>query len=279
MFSLRPNRGYVLLIYFALALPATMAGCRGTESGLWSKKTVQLPQNSAPSDGTDALNLDDEQMFDVQLAMARTFEQQSDLERAESAYTNLLRTRPHHVAILHRLAVVCDHQNRFAESERHFRHALAGKQDDPALLTDFGYSLYRQSRWSDAEQVLRQAVASHPGDRRAHNHLGLVLCQMGRRDDALAQFQLAGCTPAESHMNVALVLTMNDDFEGARREYALALSRGPVSRELNDQARELDRLLADAGVDASPVVEVGSWGPVPAESPPHAAGYIRLTGE
>lgn len=266
---MNPDRVATTILSLTLLLAAALSssGCRGTQNWLSRKKEHSPPQELLAVAKTDRVTLSDEQTFDVEFAMARTLEQQGDLTRAERAYRALLERKHDRPYVFHRLAVVCDRQNRFQDAEQNFKRAIALEPRDSVLLADYGYSLYRQRRWVESEQYLRQAVANDPADSRAHNHLGLVLCQVERRDEAIGEFLRAGCTEAEAHVNLALVLTMNDRFEEARHEYAIASQIGVSSPEAIERARQLDKLLAQAGVLPASVSLASGTQSLPEASP------------
>ena len=112
------------------------------------------------------------------------------------------------------------------------------------MLCDYGYSQYLQCEWNSAEYHLRQAVTVQPNGKRAHNNLGLLLAQTGRREQAVEEFKKAGCTIPQAHMNVGFVLTLNDQTAEAQQEYGLALSADPSSSEARSRLHALDELMA-----------------------------------
>lgn len=260
-----------------LVLALTAGGCRGGQQQFLPRRLPGFTNRGEQPRQPEAVRLNDEQTLDVQLAMARTLEQQGDLERAEAMYRALNEQHPNQPAVQHRLAIICDRQNRFEEGEQLFQAALVQNQNDATLLADYGYSLYRQKRWSEAERMLRRAIASRPGERRAHNHLGLVLCETDRQVEALKEFARAGCTQGEAHMNAALVLTMNDRFEEARHQFRMASTAGVASPETAARAQHLDRMLSDGGVEESTVTLVGGTASASVAEPSHSkAGRALL---
>jgi len=180
----------------------------------------------------------------VQFALARTLEGEKNWKGAENIYRRILEQNPKHADAAHRLAILCDRQNRFKESDKYFRLALKSRPGDPNLFCDVGYSHYRQRRWADAEMNLKQATAIEKTHARAHNHLGLLYAQMDRRKDALAEFKLAGCNASQAHTNVALVLSLNDRLEAAQQEYVAALNADPTSDEVRSRLQKIESVLA-----------------------------------
>lgn len=183
-------------------------------------------------------------VISVQFALGRTLEEEKNWKGAEQVYRRVLEQNPKHADAAHRLAILCDRQNRFKDSEKYFRLALKARPGDPNVFCDVGYSCYRQRRWADAEMNLKQATAINKSHARAHNHLGLLYAQLDRRMEALAEFKLAGCKLSQAHMNVALVLSLNDRLEDAQQEYLVALNADPASDEVRSRLQKIESVLA-----------------------------------
>lgn len=225
-----------------LAVLGLIAGCQlGRESaGIAPHKKPSRPATTASA----AAESTEEQTLDLQLALARSLEKQGDLQRAADLYQGISSQHPKDGRAVHRLAIVHDQQAQFDKSAELFRKALKLQPGNPDIFCDLGYSQYLQQRWSESEMNLRQALALAPEHRRAHNQLGLVLAQLDRRTEALAEFRKAGGTAAEAHLNTALVLSMNGRLEDARREYEFALEEGAVPDELHARLAQLDQEIA-----------------------------------
>ncbi len=197
--------------------------------------------------------LNDRQVADVQLSLARSLELRGELEPALNAYRQVIEKDPHRAAAYWRMAVLQDRQGRVEESEALYREALKLDPKCPDLLCDYGYSLYLQRRWAESEERLRQAVALKPKHLRAHNHLGLVLAQTERADEALAEFRKAGCDVTEAHSNLAFVMTLNRRWEDARSHYELALEANPDSTVANAGLETLEAIAAKAPSSAGAI--------------------------
>jgi Flp pilus assembly protein TadD len=247
-----------------LALLGVLGGCQlgPKPAGVSARKpTPHVPPAAEPRKPTTS-----EQTLDLQLALARTLEQQGDLPRAAELYQGISVQYPKDGTAVHRLAILEDRQGEFDRSAELFKKALKLQPGNADIFCDLGYSLYLQQRWAEAEMNLRQALALAPDHRRAHNHLGLVLAQEGRRDEAFAEVRKAGGTSAEAHMNLALVLSMNDRLEDAREEYEIALEEGAVPEELRVRLADLNREIARNGAPetrSSPVTLTGGEMPDP----------------
>jgi Flp pilus assembly protein TadD len=219
----------------------------------------------------------------VQFALARTLEGEKNWKAAEQVYRRILEQNPKHADAAHRLAILCDRQNRFQESEKFFRQALKERPGDPNLFCDIGYSHYRQRRWADAEMNLKQATAIEKAHARAHNHLGLLYAQLDRRQDSLKEFQLAGCNASQAHTNVALVLSLNDRLEDAQKEYVAALNADPTSDEVRSRLQKIESVLAMSRPAApqrtqTPRVQMARHSAAPADLKPAVATASHSEG-
>lgn len=227
----------------ALLCLILLAGCRSDSGGrtdAWysgMRPRDTLPETSGP-------DVSPAEALRVQLALGRTLESEKNWAAAEKAYRRILDRHPKSAEAAHRLAILLDRRNQFPSSEKLFRKALALRPGDPNIFCDVGYSYYRQRRWDEAERNLKQAVAIHADHARAHNHLGLLYAQLDRRKQALAEFKRAGATDAQAHMNVGLVLSLNDRLTEAQNEYQVALNYDPTSDEIRSRIQKIESVIA-----------------------------------
>lgn len=208
-------------VLFAAAL-SCLAGCQylGFQGGSGAAHTTQ--------DG-DVQKLSKRQRCDVQLSLGRSLETRGETEGAMRAYRDAAQTEPKRAESYWRLAVLNDRQGHVKDSEPLYRKALEADPGNADIFCDCGYSQYLQHRWAEAEANLRQALTLKPRHLRAHNNLGLVLAQTEREDEAVSEFQKAGCDESDARTNLAFVLTLNRNWDGAREQYQLALAAKPNS--------------------------------------------------
>lgn len=257
--SLKPA-GFVLCILLVCAAGCQLADFHGGRS---------LARNAGSDNGTDRLS--DGQIADVQLALARSLEQQGETIRALDAYREAVEANPKRSIPYWRMAVIHDRKGNVGESEALYRQALKIDPKNPDVHCDFGYSLYLQRRWGEAEDYLRQALALKASHRRAHNNLGLLLAQTERTDEALAEFGKSGCEQAEARANLAFVLTLNHRWDEARQQYELALEDNSASVAARTGLDSLENLIAKAAAKAGAVAQAKYESPVdarPASSSP-----------
>ena len=70
-----------------------------------------------------------------------------------------------------------------------YQEALLLDPGNPALLNNLGFSYYLGSNWGQAEKYFRQALACQPNHQGARNNLGLLLCRLGHRQEAMQLWQ------------------------------------------------------------------------------------------
>jgi Flp pilus assembly protein TadD len=186
------------------------------------------------------------QKADIQVARGRSLEKDGSADQAAVAYQEALKLDPQRADAYQRLARLRDQEGKFKESEELFQKALSLQPGCADIFCDMGYSLYLQHRWAEAEMNLRQAIALAPNHERAHNNLGLVLARAGRTEDALAEFYKGGCSEADARVNVAYVLTLENEWPEARRHYETALAAEPGSSAAKKGLQEINQLLTRA---------------------------------
>jgi tetratricopeptide (TPR) repeat protein len=164
--------------------------------------------------------------FTKRYSQARSFESSNKLEEARAIYQELIAQYPKRWEPYHRLGLVADRQRRFTEAESLLSEALRRKPLDPELFADLGYCYYLQGKLEKAESALVKAVSIKPSDARYRNNLGLVYGAQGRLEDALESFRHAG-SEADAQYNMAFIMAMRNDMEGAKKRFQLALSIDP----------------------------------------------------
>ena len=204
-----------------LVIAACGTGCRG-----------MLPDSSV-SDSFLVATTDNS----VELGLAL----EANGQFADAANTYLLRlsTYPDDSQAIHRLAVVTAQLGDATQSEMLFRRALKLRPADADLLADFGYALYQHGRRDDSRMLLRQAIVWEPEHPQAHAHLGLILCETGNEQEAFHEFRRAGCTEAQSCLNVAAIHRGAGREDLARQALEFAVQSDPQVESWLSQIPEL----------------------------------------
>ncbi len=204
----------------------------------------QTPRHNARPARPAPGELKPEAVADVQVSLARSFEEQGDVDKAMSAYREAARRDPRRADAPLRLAVLLDQAGRFAESAPYYDAALKASPGNAEIFCDRGYSLALQGKDAEAEALFRQAIARQPDLARAHNNLGVLLGRTNHPNEALAEFRKAGGLESDAHLNLAFALSLDHKYDEARKHVALARETSPNSPQLAEAAQEIDSLIA-----------------------------------
>ncbi len=171
-----------------------------------------------------------------EFSLAYGLEASGKLDEARAAYRVFLQKKPDHIEALHRLALLEDQQRRHREAQKLYARAIQLNPEQAQLFNDLGYSFYLSGDLPKAESAMGKAVALSPTTARFHNNLGLILGQMGRLDEALAEFRQAG-SEADAQYNLAFIYSSQGRFGEATRYFQAALQSDP-QHELARRALE-----------------------------------------
>jgi len=215
----------ILITLLALGL----SGCQQLGS-LWNKTpSKEAPARAAQS--TAGLEwtgpVKPEQKADVQMAVARSLENQGQTDQAIKVYLEVVKKDNRRVDACHRLALLYDKKGDGESARTYYQIALKKDPKNANLLCDFGYSCYLRKQWADAETGFRRAIALDPNHARAHNNLGLLLARTNRPSEALQEFAKAGCTEAPARSNLAFALSLEGRLPEAEKQFELALAADP----------------------------------------------------
>ena len=171
---------------------------------------------------------------DVRMTMARSFEKQGQIDQAIKTYLEIVKKDESRADAHHRLAVLHDIKGDCKSSEGFYRAALEKDPENPELHCDLGYSYYLQRRWPEAEASLRQALSLEPDLTRAHINYGLLLARAGRVNEALVEFNQAGCPEVDARTNLAFAFMLQQRWADAQQQYEHALAINPQSKAAQD---------------------------------------------
>ncbi|MCL5042532.1 MAG: tetratricopeptide repeat protein, partial [Gammaproteobacteria bacterium] len=106
--------------------------------------------------------------------------------QSEQDLRQILEREPDNAMAMNALGyTLADRNERLDEALELIEHAHALKPDDPAIIDSLGWVHYRLGNLERALEYLQQAWAAFP-DQEVAAHLGEVLWQLGRRDEARA---------------------------------------------------------------------------------------------
>jgi tetratricopeptide (TPR) repeat protein len=137
---------------------------------------------------------------ELRYAIASVYEEQGLISAALRELSLVVKARPNDPAALNALGfTLADHTKSLARAHKLIERAHAAAPRNPAILDSLGWVYYRQGRSADALPYLEAAYADdHDGDVAAH--LGEVLWQLGRQDEAQRIWSEASALEADNHL-------------------------------------------------------------------------------
>lgn len=137
---------------------------------------------------------------ELRYATASVYEEQGLVSAALRELNQVLKARPDDPAALNALGfTLADHAKSLARARKLIERAHAAAPKNPAILDSLGWVYFRQGRPAEALPFLKAAYADdHDGDIAAH--LGEVLWQLGRQDEAQRIWSEAGALDADNHL-------------------------------------------------------------------------------
>jgi tetratricopeptide (TPR) repeat protein len=102
------------------------------------------------------------------------------LKELEAAY----RSQPRDLKLLDALARCYEELGDFGKAQTLYQEALALDGANPALWNNLCHSYYLGGQWDKAEACFRQALSRNPHNVAARNNLGLLLCRLGKEEEA-----------------------------------------------------------------------------------------------
>jgi protein O-mannosyl-transferase len=108
---------------------------------------------------------------------------------ARARYAEAVRLSPSLAAAHYNWGNLLVAEGRWVEAEVRFREAVRLEPGNLEALNNLGLAIGLQGRWMQAADVFRRAVTAGPDHARAHVNLARALRELGRVDEARAQWQ------------------------------------------------------------------------------------------
>ncbi|WP_198000279.1 HEAT repeat domain-containing protein [Gimesia alba] len=174
-----------------------------------------------------------QKVLDSKMVAAQDLENKKELEKAKKAYETIHKADPKRAFACHRLAIVSYRLGDREEALGYFKKAQELTPENPELLSDYGYALYKMKKYQQAEEILRESVDLDPKSERAVTRLATVLGIQGKMSESYTQLCKIS-TPAEAHEIVAHLHSQRGEKQQALKQYqkALASSKMAVGGDL-----------------------------------------------
>jgi tetratricopeptide (TPR) repeat protein len=137
---------------------------------------------------------------ELHYATASVYEEQGRVSAALRELSLVVKARPNDPAALNALGfTLADHAKELSRARKLIERAHAAAPKNAAILDSLGWVLFRQGRAIEALPYLNAAYSyEHDGDIAAH--LGEVLWQTGRQDEAQRIWSEASALDADNHL-------------------------------------------------------------------------------
>ncbi|TWU09180.1 Tetratricopeptide repeat protein [Symmachiella macrocystis] len=157
----------------------------------------RIGDRNQPLDGREFEHSQRNEASQNDYLLGRRAEDAGELESARRFYQNVLRKHPTHAHAHHRLGVVADKMQHYAEAERHYESALNymspdNRQEISIVFSDLGYSYLLRGDFPQSERALNNALAYHPDSRIAIRNLALLNGYRGDFEMAYQKFASVG---------------------------------------------------------------------------------------
>jgi tetratricopeptide (TPR) repeat protein len=137
---------------------------------------------------------------DLRYATASVYEEQGQVAEALRELTLVLKARPNDPAALNALGfTLADHDKDLSRARKLIERAYAAAPKNAAILDSLGWVLFRQGHATEALPYLTAAYADDRGGDIAA-HLGEVLWQLGRQDEAQRIWAEASIVDADNQL-------------------------------------------------------------------------------
>lgn len=128
----------------------------------------------------------------VYYALGMAYERNNQWEKAEEALQKALEISNRHPFVLNYLGYTWLEQNKnFNEALFMIFEAYSENPEDGHIMDSLGWALYRMGKYEDAVKILERASEYLPGNALLCDHLGDAYWQVGRKAEAVFQWQHA----------------------------------------------------------------------------------------
>ncbi|QDV48561.1 Tetratricopeptide repeat protein [Gimesia fumaroli] len=169
-----------------------------------------------------------QKVLDSKMVAAQELENKKELEKAKKAYETIHKADPKRAFACHRLAIVSYRLGEREEALGYFKKAQELTPENPELLSDYGYALYKMKKYQQAEEILQESVDLDPKSERAVTRLATVLGIQGKMSESYTQLCKIS-TPAEAHEIIAHLHSQRGEKQQALQQYQKALASSKMA--------------------------------------------------
>jgi Flp pilus assembly protein TadD len=168
--------------------------------------------------------------------------QQGKSKEAVVALEKALAIDPKHAKAHNNLALAAIDSGEFEVAEAHYRESLAIKPQ-PAIYNDLGFVLERQGLTDEAAEAYRYALKLDPKSATAHYNLGSSLARSGKFAEAESHLRIAlKLSPnAQTHTGLGIVLSELGRTDEAVANLEAAVEADPKNAVARQKLAEMQQ--------------------------------------
>jgi tetratricopeptide (TPR) repeat protein len=186
----------------------------------------------------------DEQRIQVVQAQAQMLREAGDDHGAYGVLATGVAAHPDSTDLLYDLAMVAEKVGRIDEAEKHLKHVVELKPDDPQALNALGYTLVdRTGRTQEGYALIEKAHSLSPADPFILDSMGWALYRLGHLQEAetFLRRALTQRDDAEIAAHLGEVLWQKGAHDDARAVWQPQLDSHPDNAVLQETVRRLAR--------------------------------------
>ncbi len=276
----RTGRAMVAAALTVTAVAAIVAGCASSNFKLASQQRTSLQSVTDDRVANAPLETSPKILPETHVAAGRMFEAQRDVPQAILQYRKAIAVNHRNVVAYQRLGYLLGLVGQHAEAIDVLGRAVTLDPANAVLRNNLGFELMHGQRWKEAEAELRTAIRQRSDFPRAHVNLAMVLSQMDRFDEALAEFQSV-LPDADAHYNMGLLHRGQKRYEQAKASFEHVLVLNPVFAAARTQLSEIEPQVATSPAPTGRAEEVFAQTPdhdVNVATPDAAVGFTVTAG-
>jgi Tfp pilus assembly protein PilF len=265
-----------------VVLACTFSGaCSQFEQPGWSsdRPSTALRGPSGSPEAPDAAPAPTPDIFpSTRLSAGKMLEAEGNIQGAILQYRKAVEANPNDLEAFTRLGISYNRVHRYEEAAKAFLRAIELAPDKAYVYNNLGFCYVLQGRLADAENMFRLALDLQPDYQRARMNYGAVLAEMGRTDQAVAEFSRV-VTLDLAYYNLGLILASGGQYVSAEIAFRRCLEHNPGSRDAAAQLARMSRRRGAADtavVPYAPAFAAGRPSPSPTEDPDDAAPVATM---
>jgi tetratricopeptide (TPR) repeat protein len=162
---------------------------------------------------------------------------EGNLYEAEALFRRTIKINPTYSPAYYNLGNLLQQQGKINEAISNYRQATEQQMPNPSdLHINWANALAKNREYEEAEAHLRRAIKIKPTYAPAYYNLGNLLQQQGKLNEAISNYrqalELRMPNPYDVHLNLAIALAQNREYEQALKHLNAALRINPDSPQV-----------------------------------------------